>query len=85
MQELSDEELDALVLTRLKLMGVDLGILPPDDPSAPADQRRILASARDFLRSTPRVIRDLPFGHEGVAPAAYPAAGVGARPLPEEG
>lgn len=85
MQELSDEELDALILTRLKLVGVDLGILPADDPAAPADQRRILASARSFLRSTPRAIRDLPFFHEGVVPALYPVAASGPPAHPDEG
>lgn len=85
MQEPSDEELDALVLTRLKMVGVDLDVLPADDPSAPADRRRILASARAFLRSTPPAIRDLPLTHEGTSPALYPASGVPGPSLSEEG
>jgi hypothetical protein len=52
MQEPTDEELDALIVTRLRLIGVDLDVLPENDPSAPADRRRILASARRFLRGT---------------------------------
>lgn len=73
-QELTDEELDAYVLTRLRRLGVDLGVLPEDDPDAPADRRRILAGARRFLRSTPPAILDFDFDAEQVAPTMYPAA-----------
>ena len=73
-QELSDEELDAYVLTRLKMAGVDLSVLPVDDADAPADQRRILASARRFLRSTPAAILDLEMDVQAVPPVMYPSA-----------
>jgi hypothetical protein len=36
---ISDEELDAYILTRLKSLGLDLSVLPEDDEDAPADQR----------------------------------------------
>lgn len=71
---LSDEELDAWILARLKLAGVDLGVLPEDDEDAPADRRRILASARRFLRSTPRAILELELDPQEVPPVMYPAA-----------
>lgn len=73
-QELTDAELDAYVLTRLRYLGVDLGVLPEDDPDAPADQRRILAGARRFLRSTPPAILDFDLDVQRVAPTMYPAA-----------
>lgn len=73
-QEISDEELDILILTRLKLLGVDLSVLPEDDRDAPADRRRILASARRFLRSTPAAIADFQMDPQDVPPVMYPAA-----------
>lgn len=74
LQELSDEELDAYILTRLKAAGVDLSVLPEEDPNAPADQRGILAGARRFLRSTPPAILGWEPDVQRVAPAMYPAA-----------
>ncbi|WP_419950870.1 hypothetical protein [Candidatus Palauibacter sp.] len=72
-QELTDEQLDAYILTRLALLGVDLSVLPDDDEDAPADQRRILASARRFLRSTPGAIADFELDPMGPAPGLYPS------------
>ncbi len=71
--ELSDKELDAYIHARLKLLGVDLSVLPEDDEEAPADQRRIMASARRFLRSTPGAIADFELDPLGPAPAIYPS------------
>ena len=70
---LTDEELDAHILARLTLLGVDLGVLPEDDPDAPADRRRILGSARRFLRSTPGAIASLELDVAGPPPAMYPS------------
>ena len=64
-EDVTDEELDQYVLTRLEMLGVDLSVLPEDDSEAPADQRRILASARRFLRSTPAAISRLRDGRTG--------------------
>ncbi len=72
--EVRDEDLDRMILTRLTLLGVDLSVLPEDDPDAPADQRRILASARRFLRSTPPALADFRMDPQEVAPIMYPAA-----------
>jgi hypothetical protein len=72
-QQQTDEELDAYILARLEMLGVDLSVLPEDDSDAPADRRRILASARRFLRSTPRAISDFELDAAGPPPAMYPA------------
>ena len=74
LQEVSDEALNGMILTRLALLGVDLSVLPEDDPDAPADQRRILESARRFLRSTPAAIADFEMDPQEVPPVLYPAA-----------
>lgn len=71
--EPTDAELDQFVLLRLRSLGVDLSVLPEDDPDAPADQRRILRSARRFLRSTPPDILAFEMDPQAVAPAMYPA------------
>ena len=73
-QELDDAELDAYVLTRLKMAGVDLSVLLVDDADAPADQLRILSSARRFLRSTPAAILDFEMDVQSVPPVMYPSA-----------
>jgi hypothetical protein len=52
LDELSDEALDQFIETRLRLAGVDLSVLPEDDPDAPADRVRVYRSARNFLRNT---------------------------------
>ena len=72
-REVTDAELDAAIVTRLELLGVDLSALPEDDPEAPADRRRILASARRFLRSTPPAIADFAMDPQEVPPVLYPA------------
>ena len=69
----TDEELDIAIRARLDLLGVDLSVLPEDDPEAPADQRRILASARRFLRATPQAIADFVMDPQEVPPVMYPA------------
>lgn len=72
--ELSDGELDAYIHSRLKMAGVDLSVLPEDDPSAPADRKGILESARRFLRGTPPAILAFEPDVQRVPPALYPAA-----------
>lgn len=72
-QDISDEALDAYILTRLALAGVDLSVLPEDDPNAPADRRRVLSGARRFLRSTPGAIAGFAMDPQEVAPVLYPA------------
>ncbi len=71
-EDLSDEELDRYILTRLAMVGVDLDVLPKDDPEAPVDRRRILEGARSFLRGTEPEIRNFPIP-EGIPPFLYPS------------
>lgn len=71
--EPTDDELDAWILARLGALGVDLSVLPEDDEDAPADRRRILSSARRFLRSTPGAIAALELDPLGPPPALYPS------------
>lgn len=73
-QDVSDADLDTMILSRLELLGVDLSVLPEADSDAPADQSRILASARRFLRSTPGAIADFVMDPQEVPPVMYPAA-----------
>lgn len=47
----TDAELDAFIAFRLGMLGIDLSVLPFDDPSAPADQVRAYAAMRSTLRS----------------------------------
>jgi hypothetical protein len=84
-QELSDQELDAYIRARLALVGVDLSVLPEDDPDAPADQRRILISARRFLRTTPSAIAGFEMDPQEVPPILYRAALARRLPGPEGG
>lgn len=69
----TDEELDVWILTRLSALGVDLSVLPEEDEDAPADRRRILSSARRFLRSTPGALADFELDPLGPPPAIYPS------------
>jgi len=71
--ELTDDELDQYIQVRLKSLGVDLSVLPEDDEDAPADQRRIMRSARRFLRSTPPAIHGFDMDEQKVAPLMYPS------------
>lgn len=71
--DLSDDELDDFIRTRLSMLGVDLSVLPEDDEDAPADQKRILESAREFLRETPPAIVDFEMDRQEVSPEMYPA------------
>ena len=46
----TDEELDAYILTRYALLGIDISVLPESDEDAPMDQERLLRNARSILR-----------------------------------
>jgi hypothetical protein len=69
----TDAELDALIRARLQLIGVDLATLPVSDPSAPADQTRVMNSLRNFLRSTPPVISGYDASVQDHPPVVYPS------------
>ena len=70
----TDAELDAYVETRLRLIGIDLSVLPENDPSAPADQLRTIRSARTFLRSTVPALSAFELDPQEFPPILYPAA-----------
>jgi len=85
-QEVSDAELNAYILARLAQAGVDLSVLPEDDPDAPADQSRILRSARRFLRTTPPALRAFQADVQNAPPIMYPSTDFGqTRPDRGEG
>jgi hypothetical protein len=69
----TDAELDAWIRARLQLIGVDLGQLPLSDPSAPADQTRVMSSLRNFLRSTPPAISAYSPSVQDHPPVVYPS------------
>ena len=69
----TDAELDAHIRARLQLIGIDLSQLPVSDPSAPADQTRVMNSLRNFLRTTPPVISAYSASVQDHPPVVYPA------------
>ena len=69
----TDAELDAWIDARLRLIGIDLTQLPDNDPGAPADQTRVRASLRTFLRTTVPVISDYAPDVQRHPPVLYPA------------
>ena len=73
MADPTDDQLDVFIRARLDLIGVNLDDLPVDDPKAPADQRRILASLRAFLRRVPPAISEFPMDAQVYLPALFPA------------
>jgi hypothetical protein len=68
----TDEELDNIALTRYALLGIDVAVLPVDDPSAPIDLRRLLANARSTMRADV-VAADFFIDAQFHVPALYPA------------
>jgi hypothetical protein len=70
----TDAELDVFILTRLKILGIDISVLPVDDANAPADQRRILASARGVLKNTVPTVSNYLIDVQDFPPVLYPAA-----------
>jgi hypothetical protein len=46
----SDDDLDKYIRTRYALLGIDISVLPKDDPKAVMDQKRLLANGRSILR-----------------------------------
>jgi len=69
----TDAELDVHIRARLQALGIDLSVLPADDPDAPADQVRVLASVRALLRGTIPTIVAWQVDTQAVPPVLYPA------------
>jgi hypothetical protein len=72
--DLTDEDLDRYVETRLRIIGVDLSVLPDNDADAPADRVRVLRSARSFLRQTVPALSAFELDPQVFPPVSYPAA-----------
>jgi len=68
----TDAQLDNFIRVRLALIGIDLDDLPLDDPTAPADQVRLMSSLRTFLRDVPATISDFSMDPQLRIPALYP-------------
>lgn len=47
----TDAELDAFIAFRLGMLGIDLSVLPFDDPDAPVDQLSCYETMRSTLRN----------------------------------
>lgn len=73
MGDLTDDELNTYILSRLAIIGVDISVLPVSDPTAPADQTRILSSVRSFLRGTIPVVSGYSLDVQENPPILYPA------------
>ena len=73
MGNLTDDELNAYILSRLAIVGVDISVLPVSDQAAPADQTRILSSVRSLLRGTVPVISNYSLDVQENPPILYPA------------
>ncbi|MEW6269824.1 MAG: hypothetical protein AB1689_11075 [Thermodesulfobacteriota bacterium] len=69
----TDDELNAWIIARLNLIGVDLSVLPVSDSSAPADQTRILSSVRNLLRGSVPTISAYVADVQENPPVLYPA------------
>jgi hypothetical protein len=52
----TDAELDAYILFTFGMLGIDISVLPPDDPDAPADQAGVLEACRDRIRDNLEVL-----------------------------
>ena len=77
MDDVSDADLDTMILARLRVLGVDLSVLPEDDADAPVDQRRVMEGARRFLRTTPAAISGFAMDPQEVVPLMVPGNGAG--------
>ncbi|WP_329109598.1 hypothetical protein OG792_12530 [Micromonospora sp. NBC_01699] len=67
----TDQELDVYIRTRYALLGIDISVLPENDPAAPMDQERVFASARSVIRQDP-VIAAYPTDQQADVPTFYP-------------
>lgn len=68
----TDEELDAYILTRYALIGVDISVLPVSDREAPMDQERLLENGRSILRQD-AAAADVEIDPQFNLPVAHPA------------
>lgn len=69
----TDAELDVLIDARLRLIGIDISVLPVSDAAAPIDQTRLRTSVRALLRGTVPVISSYELDVQKYPPVLYPA------------
>jgi hypothetical protein len=67
----TDKELDVYIKTRYALMGIDISVLPENEPAAPMDQARVLSSARSTLRQDGEIAAYLT-NQQADVPTFYP-------------
>ncbi|MFC5750601.1 hypothetical protein [Actinomadura rugatobispora] len=68
----TEAEIDTFITTRLRMIGIDLSVLPENDPSAPADRARALAACRSALADVAPVTA-YRLDAQRYAPILYPA------------
>lgn len=49
----TEAEMEAIARSTFALLGIDISVLPADDPSAPMDQARVIGASIDILRKEP--------------------------------
>jgi alpha-beta hydrolase superfamily lysophospholipase len=52
----TDAELDDYIRFTLAMLGIDLSVLPPDDPDAAVDQADVLSACRSRIRQNLEVL-----------------------------
>ena len=67
----SDAELEAIARSTFALLNIDISVLPANDPAAPMDQARIIASSLSILRREP-VLAAYAVNGQADVPALYP-------------
>jgi hypothetical protein len=68
----TDAELDVYIRTRFALIGIDISVLPENDPAAPMDQTRVMSNARSTLRAEVTYADHLP-DQQGHLAVLYPS------------
>jgi hypothetical protein len=68
----TDAELDAFIAFRLGMLGIDLSVLPVDDPNAPVDQASCYETMRNTLRTGLWTQCDVIFSSTGFDALGFP-------------
>jgi hypothetical protein len=64
-------ELEAVARSTFALLGIDISVLPVDDPAAPMDQARIIEASIDILNKEP-ILAAYEVDGQADATALYP-------------
>ena len=68
----TDAELDAVAKTMWALLGIDISVLPVNDPTAIVDQARCLSNARSTLRGEVAIMDYAALDPQGDIAVLYP-------------